>query len=113
MTTMQDKDLDQLLGLAARQAMPPSPGLMDRVLADALALQPQPSVPVPARPGLLHRLSALFGGGPALAGVCTAAVAGLALGYLSPATLEVLTGTMTGAEVVDLFPSTDFLTVEG
>jgi hypothetical protein len=118
MTDMQDKDLDGLLALAARDRPTPSPALMDRVLADALALQPQPlpgwvaPAPAPA-PGLLARLAALFGGGPVLAGVCSAMVAGVALGYLQPASLDLLTGGLAGTETLDLFPSADFLTNEG
>ncbi len=115
---MQDKDLDGLFALAARDRPTPSPALMDRVLADAMALQPQPvavrAAPAPA-PGLMTRLAALFGGGPVLAGVCSAMVAGVALGYLQPASLDLLTGGLagTGAETLDLFPSADFLTNEG
>ena len=124
---MQDKDLDGLLALAARDRPMPSPALMDRVLADALALQPQPVVMrkapaplparslagLPARQGVLARLAALFGGGAALAGVCSAAVAGVALGYLDPASMDSLsgglTGALTGAETLDLFPSADLV----
>ena len=120
---MQDRDLDGLLALAAQGRPQPSGALMDRVLADALALQPQPAVmrkapaPLPARLGVLARLAALFGGGPMLAGVCSAAMAGVALGYLDPASMDMLTGgltgALTGAETLELFPSADFLTNEG
>lgn len=116
---MQDKDLDGLLALAARDRPTPSDALMDRVMADALALQPQPAglglAPAPAtvRPGLLARLAAMFGGAPVLAGVCSAAVAGVALGYLNPASMDTLTGGLMGAETLELFPSADFLTTEG
>lgn len=114
---MQDKDLDGLFALAARDRPLPSPALMDRVLADALAAQPQPAGPR-ARPAqapqsLLARLAAAFGGAPVLAGVFSAAVAGVALGYLNPASMDVLTGGLTGTETLELFPSADFLTTEG
>lgn len=116
---MQDDDLNQLLGRAARQALPPSAALMDRILADALALQPLPAAPAHpmARPkeGVLHRLSSFFGGGPVMAGLCSAAVMGVALGYLNPTSMDYLTGGLTGAETetLDLFPSVDFVTTEG
>lgn len=113
---MPNDDLDDLFASAARQRIDPSGALLDRVIADALALQPRPPVlsPTPApRPGLLARLALAFGGGPALAGVCTAAVAGLMLGYFSPTTYDYLTLGLTGAEVIDLFPTTDFLSSEG
>ncbi len=113
---MRDKDLDDLLGMAARHKPAPSPKLMDRVLADALALQPQPAEPAGrARPGLLARLSMAFGGAPVLAGLCSSVILGLAVGYMNPVTIDYLTGGLTGAEAeaLDLFPSDDFLTTEG
>jgi hypothetical protein len=113
MTAMQD-DLDDLLAQAARQPVAPSEALMERVLADALALQPQaPSrKPAPvARSGFFDWLAAVVGGPPALAGLGTAAVFGLALGYYNPATLDYLTGG--SAETAEFFPEADFLTTEG
>lgn len=110
---MQD-DLDGLLAAAARQPVVPSETLMERVLADALALQPSAPVlqPVPStRAGVFSRLAALFGGPPALAGLGTAAVFGLALGYLSPTTLNYLTGAST--DTAEFFPEADFLITEG
>jgi hypothetical protein len=118
MNAMTIDDLDGLFASAARDRPEPSPALMDRVLADALALQPQPAfvrpMPAPA-PGLLARLAVLFGGGPVLAGVCSAALAGVALGYLSPGTYDYVTGGLadTATDPVELFPTTDFLTSEG
>lgn len=112
---MQDDDLDQLLALAARTAPQPSDALMERVLADALSLQPQAPALRPAaapdRAGFLTRLIGAIGGGPVIAGLGTAAVFGIALGYLSPSTLDVLTGTST--DVAEFFPDADFLTTEG
>jgi len=113
MTQMQD-DLDDLLALAARRSAVPSEALMERVLADALALQPEAPGFRPAvapRAGVLARLAAIFGGAPALAGLGTAAVFGLALGYYSPATLDYLMGS--SAEAAEFFPDGDFLTAEG
>lgn len=113
---MQD-DLDDLLAVAARTAPTPSEALMNRVLADALALQPADPALVrqaaPPRPGLWSRLAAALGGPPALAGLGTAAVFGVALGYLSPTTLDYLTGTATATDAAEFFPDADFLTTEG
>lgn len=113
---MNDSDLDDLLALAARRGPVPGQDLMDRVLADALAVQAEATVAQPgpqpvAPPGLLARLSAVFGGGPVLAGVCSTLLLGFAVGYLSPDTIDYLTGGST--EALDLFPSTEFLTTEG
>jgi hypothetical protein len=115
MTVMQDDDLDQLLDIAARTVPQPSDALMQRVLDDALALQPRapalrPVAP-PARAGLFARLVGMVGGGPTLAGLGTAAIFGITLGYLSPASLDYLTGTAT--DVAEFFPDADFLTTEG
>ena len=112
---MQDEELDRLLAAAARTAPPPSDALMQRVLADALALQPQPAALRPAPTSVrISRLSRIFralGGGPALAGLGTAAVFGVVLGYLSPTTLDYLTGST--ADAAEFFPDADFLTTEG
>lgn len=117
MTDMQDDELDRLLAVAASAPVRPSDALIERVLADALALQPAPAPvalrpgPSRSRPGLLARIAAALGGGAALAGVGTAAVFGLALGYLSPTSLDYLTGaTVDSAE---FFPDADFLMTEG
>lgn len=112
---MQDDEIDRLLAAAAKTAQTPSDAMMQRVLADALALQPQPSLmraaQSPVRPSLLSRLVHSLGGGPALAGLGTAAAFGLALGYLSPTTMDYLTGTAT--DVAEFFPDADFLATEG
>jgi hypothetical protein len=114
MTMMRDKDLDDLLALAAANRPPPDPDLLDRVLADALEAQPKvaaPAVQMPRPNGLLARLSLAFGGGAVLAGVTSTLLLGLAVGYARPGTLDYLTGGR--AEVVELFPDTDFLMTEG
>jgi hypothetical protein len=115
MMGMQDDDLDRLLAEAAGRPEPPSAALMERVLADALAHQPvmraTPAAGLQPRPGVFARLVAAIGGIPALAGLGTAAIFGLALGYLNPTTLDYLTGTTD--ETAEFFPQADFLTTEG
>ena len=68
--------------------------------------------PVRRRVGLLERLSLAFGGrcGSGWRDL-DACLLGMVVGYLSPATLDYLTGG--SAEAVELFPDTDFLTTEG
>ena len=97
---MQD-DLDDLLALAARRPVLPS---------QPAAVTFRPAAPAP-KTGLMARLASAFGGPPALAGLGTAAVFGLALGYYSPATLDYLTGAST--DTAEFFPEADFLTTEG
>lgn len=82
--------LDSLLALARTQPPDPSAALMARVLAEALALQPQPQPAVPRRAAALPRrspwaaLAEAFGGRGVLAGLGAAAVLGLGLGYADP-----------------------------
>lgn len=114
---MQEDDLDQLLAEMASNPAKPSQDLMARVLADALAAQPvtgSPPVRERARQlGVFARLSALFGGAPALGAVTAAAMFGLALGYLSPDTMDALANGVIPYGTEDFFPSVDFLSTEG
>ena len=123
-------DLDELFAASARSGPEPSQALMARVMADALAIQSgaQPAVAaagaappaalLPAAPGLLAQLLGLFGGAGALAGVVTAGFAGLAAGYLQPASLSTLAGylststTASSTEAVELMPGLDALLTE-
>jgi hypothetical protein len=88
---------------------------MERVLADAHALQPRAGVvrtkAQAASTGFWARLAYALGGPTALAGVGSAAVFGLALGYLSPTTIDYLTGS--ASDVAEFFPDADFLPTEG
>ena len=113
---MQDRDdLDALFGAARAQAPVPSEALMARVLADALEVQPKavaPRAPVMVRrEGMLARLAGLFGGAGALAGIGTAAVAGLFIGYVQPTGLSGWDDAVLGTplETVDLMPDVDAL----
>lgn len=118
---MQNRDddlssLDALFAQARDDRPLPSAGLMERVLADALSHQPVPR-PVVARPvsqqktGWLDGLLALFGGAGALAGMGSAAVAGLMLGFIQPAGLSDMTASLWGSGIdsVSLMPSVDTL----
>lgn len=112
--TRQQDDLDTLFALARSADPAPSAALQARVLSDAAALQPvaRARVAVPlARIGWLDRIAALFGGGPALAGLGFAALAGLFLGLAQPAPVALLTVALLAnpAGAVDLFPASDAL----
>lgn len=114
---MQEDDLDRLLAEMAANPAKPSQDLMARVLADALATQPvTSSFPVrehARQRGGFARLSALFGGAPALGAVAAAAVFGLALGYFIPDTMDALANSVIPYGTEDFFPSVDFLSTEG
>lgn len=122
--------VDDLLA-AARAARPlPSDALMARVLADAMAEQPAAGLSLaeaplaPARVGagpgraalrLWQRLVWALGGAGALAGMGTAAVAGLYIGFAQPGGVGGLDEVMLGAplETVELIPGIDALLMEG
>lgn len=113
---MQDRDdLDDLFAVARASRPVPSDALMARVLADALAEQPKAAgtMPVAVVPqaGLWSRVAGLFGGFGALAGIGSAAAAGLFIGYVQPAGLSVLDDAVLGTplETVELMPDVDGL----
>lgn len=91
---------------AGRKDAPMAPAdLMERVFSDALAEMPAPASP--PRAGLLARFSEAVGGWPSMAGLATATVAGLWIGYAQPVGLEVFSGaeeTVAAFELGDLLP---------
>jgi hypothetical protein len=112
-------DLNDLFAAAGRQRVPPSDALMARVLDDAARLQPRAvAVAVPvveAGAGFWAGLAALFGGGGVLAGVGSAAVAGLFFGFVQPVGLTSLTdafGTVQTGETLELMPGVEALLSE-
>lgn len=109
-------DLDSLFSEA--RARPPEPipdRLMARVMADALTHLPSAEPlarPAPARPGFWEGFLSLFGGGGALAGMATAAVAGVWLGFAQPLGGD-LVGALTGSGgTLDLMPGIEALMAE-
>jgi hypothetical protein len=110
-------DLDRLLA-GARDEAYPSAALMERVMADAVALQPRPPTPralAPAR-GWWAGLFDLFGGSGAIAGMSAATVAGLFLGFVQPTSLTTLALALQGGtevvENLELLPDDGLLWAE-
>lgn len=96
-TPLNDQELDQFF--AAMQADDPAPSdsLLSAILQDAERLQPQiPVLPVQPdctpRRSFLHEVMAVIGGWPAMAGMTTAAIAGVWLGVATPSGIETLSG---------------------
>ncbi|MBL4916371.1 dihydroorotate dehydrogenase [Szabonella alba] len=124
---MDERDLDDLLHEARTAPRPAAPAaLTDRVLAAALAEQEARHPArrsVAARPDMAQRGSlagiwqamlGAIGGGRALAGLSTAALAGLWLGLAAPAPVAALTESVWPAQsqldLVELLPDDiDFL----
>lgn len=106
-------DLDDLFASAKAGVVQPSDALMARVLADAdavqIGMQRRVVAPVVEKPGFFAGLAALFGGGGVLAGVGSAAVAGLFLGFVQPSGLGSVSGLWVTASVeqIDLMPGVD------
>ena len=118
---LDDQALEAFFDAARLDTAAPSDALVSAILADAALYQPQPEIlagniadPRPSR-GLFADLMATVGGWPALAGMATATVAGVWIGFAAPAQLEtmsgglILTGDYTLAEetyaLEDLAPS--------
>jgi hypothetical protein len=107
-------DLDDIFASAREGAMQPSQGLMARVLADAEAEQARNlrpvTVPVKAA-GFWMQLAGVFGGAGPLAGIGTAALAGLFVGFVQPQAVTTMAGYwQTGSsssETVELIPDVD------
>ncbi|NGM46351.1 dihydroorotate dehydrogenase [Rhodobacter sp. SGA-6-6] len=110
-------DLDGFFA-AARAAGPgPSEALAARVLADAEAAMPRAAVPGPSAPPPRRRwlaaAAALFGGGPMAAGLASAVVAGVAIGYAGPVTSDWLAGAVSGGAEIQLMAASDLFLGEG
>jgi hypothetical protein len=114
-TESEMTELDDLFAEARRSAAGPSDAFMARVLADAMAEQPEPAriAPAPARAapgrvGAFDWLAGLFGGGGVLAGMGAVAAAGLLVGYVQPAPVTAVAGAFlsgTSIETVELIPN--------
>ena len=119
---MQDRDtgfddLDALFAAAQARPAQPSEALMARVMADALALQPaSPSfaAPPPAPVGIWRGVIDFFGGFGALAGMGSAAAAGLFIGFVQPTGLSDISAALIGGQIdsLSLMPSVDDLITE-
>ena len=113
------EDLDALLAMSRTEIMAPSTVLTARVLADADRLQPRSGGSKAGGgatgPGVWAMLAAVFGGGGVLAGMGTAAVAGLYLGFVQPASFLNLADALLNAtqmDSLDLMPGIDALLTE-
>jgi hypothetical protein len=117
---MNDNELDDLFATARALKVEPSTDFMARILQDAEANQPHSlgiNVPSAARKkGLWATMLAAIGGGAAFAGLSTATIAGLWLGFVQPTPLTTVTDSFWASETlesVDLIPSFDNILTEG
>ncbi|MBV1867384.1 MAG: hypothetical protein KUG69_05700 [Marinosulfonomonas sp.] len=115
---LQESELDALFSAAADATPLPSSTLLERVSADAEAEIANVAVARPARgAGLFARFVSLIGGWPTAAGLATATVAGIWIGYAVPETVDGLAGSawFTGSnlDMVEFTASFDSLLGEG
>ncbi|MCA3509237.1 MAG: hypothetical protein IOC80_09320 [Rhodobacter sp.] len=118
---MQDTDLEGLFATARAGRPSPSAGLTARIAADADAVQAgfKPA-PTPAGRRPWAGWIAAMGGHRVLAGLATAALAGLWLGFAQPAPVVTLTLTLrhafaadAGPWAIELIPPLDAFGLEG
>jgi hypothetical protein len=120
--------LDAVFAAARAKAPEPSAALLARVEADALRVMAERQAAVavvprrPARRGFWAIFSEVLGGRGAVAGLATATLAGLWLGFSPPQGLATLTqsvtqsvlGSSTSLDGLDLIPTLDtVLTTQG
>lgn len=99
-----DRALDAFFDAARRTPPAPTDALLARVVADAASVQATAHAPAP-RHRAMPRLRDLLGGWPAMAGLATAALAGLWIGTGLPARV---TGADDAAYLVDITPEMAF-----
>lgn len=119
---LKDTELDALFEAAASDPQQPSDGLLARVVADAemVADARETAAARPAnrqRPGWLQAILGTLGGWPAVAGLATATIAGVWIGYASPDTVTGISdgylSTDTMFDLGDFLPTFDTLLDEG
>ncbi|MCJ8140468.1 hypothetical protein [Falsirhodobacter halotolerans] len=99
-------DLDDLFARARHRTQAPSADLMARILADADAARARPAPPAPRRPW--WRVFGLMAGGAgAMAGLASAALAGVWIGFAQPEALGLITGNLVTGAVLDPYPAFD------
>lgn len=118
-TSGSDKELDLLLQSTAAEVVP-SEALLARVMADAdevLAERRREPVEAPAPRGWLSTMLNTVGGWPAVAGLATATVAGVWIGYAQPSSFgEVANGALATEafyDLGDLMPGYDIVLAGG
>ena len=113
--------LESYFEAARRESVEASPVLLARVLADAEAEQANLAMSgatvAPDRQSVFANLLAGIGGWPSVAGLATATVAGIWIGFSAPETVDGLAGGVLsltdGSELNDLMPTLDGLFLEG
>lgn len=118
-TDMHGHEIDDLFAKARAQAPLDSEALIEKVLADAMMLQPKPMqrhIRPRQNPGFWASTLYALGGKAGLAGVGSAAVVGVILGFVQPTSLTTLTDAFIAQAPLgdlDLIPGVDAILTEG
>jgi len=99
-----EAELDALLAAAADAPKSADPRLLARIIADADQIADQREKPMAGaakapRPGFLAGLFSGIGGWSAMAGLTTATLAGIWIGYASPDSLSGITQALISREI--------------
>lgn len=113
MTNEKEFGLEAYFEAGRAAAVAPSAELMDRIMQDAETEMQVPAIVTPKAPSLrlgpLASLMDAIGGWPVLAGMATAGVVGVWIGFSQPVGLDLLAQQMLGVEdadyLVDLVPA--------
>lgn len=93
-----DNMVDGFFTAAKSQDLHPSDDLMARVLRDAEREQPAQMMPDFGKPGVLQQLWGALGGWPAMAGLATATIAGVWMGFYPGDYVSEIMGQYTGSD---------------
>lgn len=108
MTEKDEFGLDAYFEAGRKTADVPTVALLGRIMADAEAQLVGPD-PVAPRAGFFASLRDAIGGWPTLAGLVTAGVTGVWIGFSQPAGLDLVAEQIWGADdatyLVDLLPA--------
>lgn len=116
----EDDFLAEFFAAGRDKPLEPSADFLGRILSDAEQVQAgfaSSETVVATSEGWFASMLGAIGGWPSLAGLATATVAGLWIGFSSPTTVDGLASGYLGVgetvELVDLFPDFDDLLLEG
>ncbi|MEM9583405.1 MAG: hypothetical protein AAGA08_09860 [Pseudomonadota bacterium] len=111
----KDDALDALLSDLGRRAPQPSDALIDRIVADAKAEQPQADLRKVSKQNLWSQIVEALGGWAGLGGLVTATAAGVYIGFVQPDLMqfESADGEEAAFTAMSLLPDDDLFFDEG
>lgn len=113
-----ERELEDFFMTERNAAPDPSDMLLARIMADAQSqidkAQPEPSI---EETGFFQKLLDGIGGWPSMAGLATASIVGVWIGYVQPPAVEPFTGYLISSDaesyLYDVSPASGIFGVEG